>query len=185
MLILKKVSQNHSSPDSTKESSLIFGIINSAEFLRNWMQQILLSYPSLGLESECTLNSTETSPNALQRALTHRCISKAIGAHFYCWGPDHPKMSPKTPFLCHNFGQAMSKWLLGDVKHPSGPRFSMYCRTTDSVPHIQTVVIGEGGPGVGQHQASPPARRCWRASATHLTTSLTSGRCFVTQDSSL
>ena len=33
-----------------------------------------------------------------------------------CQGPEHPKISPKTPFLCHNFGQAMSKWLLGDVK---------------------------------------------------------------------
>ena len=33
-----------------------------------------------------------------------------------CQRPKHPKISPKTPFLCHNFGQAMSKWLLGDVK---------------------------------------------------------------------
>ena len=28
----------------------------------------------------------------------------------------NPKISPKTPFLHHSFGQAMSKWLLGDVK---------------------------------------------------------------------
>ena len=33
-----------------------------------------------------------------------------------CQGQTHPKISPKTPFLCHNFGQAMSNWLLGDFK---------------------------------------------------------------------
>ena len=33
-----------------------------------------------------------------------------------CQWPEHPKMSPKTPFIFHNFGQAMSKWLLGDIK---------------------------------------------------------------------
>ena len=30
-----------------------------------------------------------------------------------CQGPEHPKISQ---FLCHSFGQAMLKWLLGDVK---------------------------------------------------------------------
>ena len=34
-------------------------------------------------------------------------ISKAMGAHFY-WGQNTQKF--------HNFGQEMSKWLLGDVK---------------------------------------------------------------------
>ena len=42
-------------------------------------------------------------------------ISKAMGAHFYS-GDVKDQNTQKTPFLCHIFGQAMSKWLLGDVK---------------------------------------------------------------------
>ena len=38
------------------------------------------------------------------------------GRRFWCQGPEHPKTPPITTFICHNFGQAMSKWLLGDVK---------------------------------------------------------------------
>ena len=34
-----------------------------------------------------------------------------------CQGPEHPKiLQKKKTFLCHNFCQAMSKWLLGDFK---------------------------------------------------------------------